>query len=149
MTDNNTIKIGYKRSEIYYKNGYFVPLSEVDLDVMVDLYDPDNYGYHAVTNLYSVVDVVAPAGMSDIDYCNIQHTLPGLLNLMPSITSEHTVKLAKLSWPQIVAATSLLNTKSFRSDFRRSLRDQILRWLDGDSQYSSPLSAKQWGYIIR
>lgn len=145
----NKIKVGYKRSAIYYKNGYFVPLSEVDLTAMVDLYDPDNYGYHAVDTLYSILEVSAPAGMSDLDFCNAQDTLPGLLRLMPSVTSEHAVKLCKLPWPQVVAATSLLNTKTFRSDFRRSLRDQILNWLDGDSQYSSPLSAKQWAYIVR
>ena len=145
----NTIKVGYKRSAIYYKNGYFVPLSDVDLTAMVDLYDPDNYGYHVVDTLYSILEVSAPIGMSDIDFCNIQDTLPGLLRLMPSVTSEHAVKLCKLPWPQIVAATSLLNTKAFRSEFRRSLRDQILNWLNGDSQYSSPLSAKQWAYIVR
>lgn len=42
----------------------------------------------------------------------------------------------------------LLRTQSFRSDFRRSLRDQLVAWLDGASEYGSPFSARQWERLI-
>lgn len=42
----------------------------------------------------------------------------------------------------------LLKTKRFRSDFRRSLADQVRRWIaDPDSEYRRPLTNKQQNYL--
>ncbi len=50
------------------------------------------------------------------------------------------------------ALLSLLTVKNFRSDFRRSLKDQVVKWLDTppeERQYSTPLSYKQWRALTR
>jgi hypothetical protein len=48
------------------------------------------------------------------------------------------------------ACSSLLITKQFRSEFRRSLRDQLVRWIDEDSpRYPSPFSSKQIDCLMR
>jgi hypothetical protein len=50
------------------------------------------------------------------------------------------------------AAARLLKTKQFRSDFRASLCDQIITWLETDPeerQYPSPLSWKQWACLVK
>lgn len=50
-----------------------------------------------------------------------------------------------------MAASTLLRTKNFRSPFRKSLRDQIVAWLEtpgDDRKYRSPLSRNQWDALI-
>jgi hypothetical protein len=47
------------------------------------------------------------------------------------------------------ATIGLLNVKNFRSEFRRSLRDQLEAWLNDPSpRYNSPFSERQWGSLI-
>jgi len=49
-------------------------------------------------------------------------------------------------------AAKLLATKSFRSEFRKSLRDQIVAWLETAPEarrYDSPLSDRQWDCLAR
>lgn len=55
--------------------------------------------------------------------------------------------LARLPFADRYAACKLLATKKFRSDFRRSLRDQIVAWLEtapDARKFPSPLSSRQW-----
>ena len=47
-----------------------------------------------------------------------------------------------------LALVKLLKQKSFRSDFRKSLRLQLEKWLYGDSEYQYPFSDKQFSFII-
>ena len=50
-----------------------------------------------------------------------------------------------------MACVQLLTTKNFRSDFRRSLRDQLVDWLETAvefRQYDEPFSRKQWAALI-
>lgn len=50
-----------------------------------------------------------------------------------------------------LACVKLLNTKSFRSDFRRSLRDRLVEWLEtpaGERRYDSPFSDRQWDCLV-
>lgn len=52
---------------------------------------------------------------------------------------------------QRLAAVELLKTKNFRSTFRKSLRDQIVAWLETPSderRHSSPLSPRQWDSLV-
>lgn len=45
-----------------------------------------------------------------------------------------------------------LMTKNLRSEFRKSLRDQVQAWLDAapqDREYRSPLSPRQWDALTR
>ena len=47
------------------------------------------------------------------------------------------------------AATKLL-CADLRSSFKRSLKDQVLRWLEEENpRYDSPLSRKQWGALLK
>ena len=46
-----------------------------------------------------------------------------------------------------LAVVKLLKTKSFRSNFRASLRRQLETWMatpEGERQYGNPFSSKQW-----
>jgi hypothetical protein len=48
------------------------------------------------------------------------------------------------------AARDLLSVRSFRSDFRREMRDLIVAWLEtpaAERKYSSPLSDRQWAWV--
>jgi len=45
------------------------------------------------------------------------------------------------------AARALLQTRSFRNEFRKNMRDQIVAWLEtpaSERKYKSPLSYRQW-----
>jgi hypothetical protein len=59
--------------------------------------------------------------------------------------------LRGLDMAECMAAATLLKTKNFRSEFRKSLRDQIVAWLETPAEerkYRSPLSARQWEALI-
>ena len=50
-----------------------------------------------------------------------------------------------------LAAVKLLRTKKFRSNFRESLRDRLVEWLDtpvDERRYDSPFSYRQWGCLV-
>ena len=54
-------------------------------------------------------------------------------------------RLVKMGETEKHAALKLLKVKSFRSNFRRSLRDQLEAWLnDAAPRYGSPFSDRQW-----
>ena len=48
-----------------------------------------------------------------------------------------------------IACIDLLNTKKFRSEFRSSLRDRLVTWLeDPEARFPSPFTPKQWDKLI-
>jgi hypothetical protein len=48
-----------------------------------------------------------------------------------------------------VACIDLLNTMKFRSDFRASLRNRLVTWLeDPEARYPSPFTPKQWDKLV-
>ena len=50
-----------------------------------------------------------------------------------------------------IAVVKLLATKKFRSEFRKSLRDRLVEWLETPSEkraYPSPFSARQWETLV-
>ncbi len=50
------------------------------------------------------------------------------------------------------AAVNLLKVKSFRSEFRKSLRAQLEAWLDTpeeERKYASPFSQRQWQCLLK
>jgi hypothetical protein len=50
------------------------------------------------------------------------------------------------------AIIKLLSVKNFRSNFRRSLRDQLVEWLETDAEdreYPDPFSPKQWAALTK
>ena len=57
---------------------------------------------------------------------------------------------AMLGEPLTEACSSLLKTQQFRSEFRRSLRDQLVRWIrDEKPRYPSPFSSRQIDCLMR
>jgi hypothetical protein len=53
--------------------------------------------------------------------------------------------------PAVLAIVNLLKTKEFRSPFRKSLRDQIVEWMEAneeDRKYKLPLSPRQFNAIM-
>jgi len=80
---------------------------------------------------------------------------------------EAALSLAEPDWPESwvrllvdlhpepkkrSAAAKLLKTKNFRSEFRQSLRNQIVAWIEtppDEREYKSPLSYRQWNAITR
>lgn len=73
-----------------------------------------------------------------------------ILANFPRPTSERLraeTSAARKCW----LAAKLLKTKKFRSEFRLSLRDQLVAWLElapADRKYDSPFSPRQWGCLI-
>lgn len=67
--------------------------------------------------------------------------------LTEMLTYEKANKLVSLSGIEQYSCFILLKVKNFRSSFRKSLRKQLETWLNGESQYSSPFSMKQWGCL--
>lgn len=55
--------------------------------------------------------------------------------------------LRAMSFERRYTAAKLLRVKKFRSEFRKSLRDQLVAWLETPAQsrrFASPLTARQW-----
>jgi hypothetical protein len=57
-------------------------------------------------------------------------------------------KLRELPYGRQSACVKLLKTKKFRSVFRKSLRNQLENWLNGNG-YETPFSWKQWNCLMR
>jgi hypothetical protein len=49
-----------------------------------------------------------------------------------------------------IACIELLRVKKFRSEFRRSLKERLVTWLeDPEERYPSPFTHKQWDKLIQ
>ena len=49
-----------------------------------------------------------------------------------------------------LVCAKLLNTKKFRSEFRKSLRDQLIQWIESDDRaHTSPFSGRQFDMLIQ
>lgn len=68
--------------------------------------------------------------------------------LDPVLPESWQRKLINLDGSLQVAVSKLLKTKSFRSKFRESLRDQLVAWLDGKSDYERPFSPRQADALV-
>ena len=63
--------------------------------------------------------------------------------------SKWFIKLFEMDLVKIYSVAELLKVKNFRSNFRSSLRMQLEDWLDGESNYKSPFSQKQWDALTK
>jgi hypothetical protein len=66
-----------------------------------------------------------------------------------NMESKWFIKLFDLDLIKIYSVAELLKVKNFRSSFRSSLRMQLEDWLDGESNYKSPFSQKQWDSLTK
>lgn len=66
-----------------------------------------------------------------------------------NVARVYVRKLRKVySGETLQAIFTLLKTKTFRSPFRQSLRNQIVHWLtDKNPRFTAPLSPKQLSYL--
>ena len=139
----------------------FVPLSEFnpnpkehgDINQTVSkLISNDNWDTIRV-NLYEVRPVTLPDWLSPAEYC-YNHVM---WEKMPSVLGD-----LAFTWPEIWVrkvlrmdnelrdvCMTLLNTKQFRSQFRKSCRVQLENWLDHPNpQYERPFSDRQLAYLM-
>ena len=59
-------------------------------------------------------------------------------------------KWQNLDYFEFKAVFDLLKTKNFRSNFRKSLADQVRNWLkESEPRFHKPLSQKQLSFIVR
>jgi hypothetical protein len=64
---------------------------------------------------------------------------------------QRTLAKGNFSTAEKLALVKLLKTKNFRSDFRRSLAEQVKAWLDtpaDDRKYNRPLSPRQMDALV-
>jgi len=64
---------------------------------------------------------------------------------------QRSIVAGRFSEAQRLAMIKLLKTRHFRSDFRRSLAEQLVCWLETEPEaraYASPFSPKQWAALI-
>ena len=102
--------------------------------------------------LYEVREITLPSWMSAEEYTTgwIEWKYVWGAGVDMSWPEAWQRGLAGLSFADRAAACKLLRTKKFRSSFRKSLRDQIVSWLETPAdqrRYESPLSARQWAAI--
>lgn len=65
-----------------------------------------------------------------------------------NLTYFQIIKLEKVTPIGVWSDTIKLLRSNLRSAFRKSLKDQILKWVnDPAPKFNSPLSSKQWSYI--
>ncbi|MFM8399775.1 MAG: hypothetical protein ACKOAH_18270, partial [Pirellula sp.] len=73
-----------------------------------------------------------------------------LKGVEPSLAETFFDRSQMLGEPLTEACTLLLKTQQFRSEFRRSLRDQLVRWIrDEKPRYPSPFSPRQIDCLMR
>jgi hypothetical protein len=104
-------------------------------------------------NRYEAHDVVLPAWLSGNEWARScvkwKYTwLTGVDATWPEVWQR---ALADMNVSHRLAVVKLLKVKNFRSAFRKSLRDQIVAWMETPVEgrkYRSPLSARQWESLV-
>ena len=96
---------------------------------------------------YKVLDIEIPIWMTFDEWAKEEYiSLRSLIrDGLPKDTPKHYYrKIKKLKGFGKYSAVKLLSPR-LRSDFRKSLKEQLIKWLDGENDYDSPFSDKQWG----
>jgi hypothetical protein len=107
-------------------------------------------------NLYDVRDVEIPDWLTVDEYlhgrvskCSIQLFMQFYPNLIQKF-GRNAFKLSVLPYEYEVALDKFCKTKTFKSEFRKSLFEQVKAWVEMDEpEYKNPLSYKQWNAIMR
>ena len=105
--------------------------------------------------LYSVSEVTLPDWVSpkwwcrhEIEYKYFMRFVDGAKVDPDSLSMAAYERIQRLRPAEKFAVFGLLKVKKFRSDFRRSLRAQLDKWLSGESDFPSPFSRNQWACLI-
>lgn len=105
-------------------------------------------------DLYEVREVTLPAWLSAREWAanSVDWKYTWGAGVDPSWPEAWQRGLARLRFSDRYWAAKLLAVKNFRSAFRKSLRDQIVAWLETPAEerrYGSPLSPRQWDCLAR
>jgi hypothetical protein len=125
---------------------------QVDLNETGTFCASSDWDMLVTEKLYAVREVELPEWMSADEWCRNYITWKYVWASGVELTWSEAWQrgLARLSFADRYAACKLLRTKKFRSEFRKSLRDQIVAWLEAAPEarnYASPLSDRQWAAI--
>jgi hypothetical protein len=101
-------------------------------------------------SLYEVQSIALPEWLSPSEWINrsIDFGYMWARGVDPEWPEHWQRRLLQLNAVGQYVISKLLKTKNFRSSFRASLCEQTKRWLEGETEYDSPLSGKQWGAVI-
>ncbi len=101
------------------------------------------------TELYRVREIELPEWMTVEFYIEYEVALKYFVGLGGSLewAEQWVTKLLTFPETRKFVCFKLLNTKNFKSEFRKSLRDQLEKWLNGGSEFSSPFSDRQWASL--
>ncbi len=131
---------------------FSVATQEIDLDETVLRCTSADFDMLVEIKRYEVRDIFLPRWMDPKTYIDgpVQWQYLWGLGADPTWPKRWQIKLATLGSIQKLACIKLLKTKTFRSNFRRSLRDQLEIWLASKSakRHISPFSPKQWQALL-
>ncbi len=104
-------------------------------------------------NLYEVWNVELPEWLSPEEWCTdqVDWKYTWGMGVEKTWCEAWQRGLARLNCEERYACAGLLKTKTFRSTFRKSLRDQLVAWLETapeNRKYNNPFSAKQWDALL-
>lgn len=127
---------------------------EVDLtEEKMALVGHDNWQQIPV-KLWGVKDVELPSWMDPHVYA-VSTSLHVMVKYMTGLGAslewgeDWWKRIWKFNSARRLAVIKLLSTENFRSDFRKSLNEQLVAWLNGESDYPSPFSPRQWECLTR
>jgi hypothetical protein len=123
---------------------------QVDLEEHHDcILSSDDWRPVTVTK-YEVREVTLPDWLSPEEW--LRDAVPWKYNWGMGVNEEWPESwqraLLMIGAPQRLACVNLLKVKKFRSDFRASLRVQLESWIEGNREYDSPFSRRQWDALI-
>jgi hypothetical protein len=141
-------------------NTAYTPIAEyvgqVDLSVEVSrcaYYDDDR---QVKIPRYKILDVTIPVWLDATEWAHDEIAwryawAMGVDPLWPEAWQRGLLAIGQGKSHLVFACARLLKTKTFRSAFRESLRDQLVAWLDvplGEHEHRSPFSPRQWEALI-
>ena len=152
--NTKTVKFLTKHlGEFYYTPKSIIavydPENAPDMNQTVLCCSFDDWYHFTEVPLYGTVEIELPDWLEPKMYLAWETNFNRLWNngISKDAPQEVQEALLKLSEFEIETCAILLNTRTFRSAFRQSLRDQLVSWINTPKEnrkYESPFSNKQW-----
>ena len=129
------------------------PVKHKDIDFEEDAgcIANNDFWMHVPKARFAIEEISIPEWMHDDEYDSLtwcQYTRIGGSEELGKNVYEKLFPLVYENERLVSACLILLNTKNFRSPFRKSLRHQVDEWLAGESQYKYPLTSRQLDKIV-
>lgn len=101
-------------------------------------------------NRFKELNLTLPSWLTVEEFAShpSQWTFMWAMGVEKTWSEEWQRRLVRLNSESQYAYAKLLKTKSFRSEFRKSLRAQLETWLNGSGAYASPFSPKQQSCVV-